>query len=113
MRPTKEELMSNQEKNKKRFKILTVSLWITVGFWLSMMILFFSSNSLERFGPLLILIQVINSLVYVIYLGLLVKEVNKSVITWILGTIAFSTLGIGPLVSYFNMKTIVIKNGWD
>ena len=105
--------MVNIEKNKKRFKILTISIWITVGFWLSMLFLSSTTNSLGRFAPLFILIQVVNSLVYLAYLGMLASDAKKNTILWVIGTFLFSTLGIGPLISYFRMKSIAVQNGWD
>lgn len=105
------------EKNKRRFKILTVSMWITVFFWVTLMLsIFLDSSGNSDAGAFLMLtiwiIQIINSWVYVITLGILVKQVNKSIILWVLGVIVFSYFGIGVVVSYIRMKTHAIQNGW-
>ena len=109
-----EELL---EKNKRRFKILTISMRITVAFWVILLLSFVADS--EQFSDkvwflvtALWLIQIINSWVYVITLGILVKQINKSIVLWILGVVVFSYFGIGVFVSYIRMKTYAIQNGW-
>jgi hypothetical protein len=105
------------EKNKRRFKILTISMWITVFFWVSLLLIAVA-NKLETSDATALLIialwiiQIVNSWVYVITLGILVKQINKSIILWVLGVIVFSFFGIGVVVSYIRMKTHAIQNGW-
>jgi hypothetical protein len=105
------------EKNRRRFKILTISMWITVAFW-GLLLLSFLADT-EKFSDkvwglitILWIIQIINSWVYIIHLGILVKQINKSIILWVLGVIVFSYFGIGVVVSYIRMKTYAIQNGW-
>lgn len=105
------------EKNKRRFKILTVSMWITVFFWVALGLFIFTDTSTDsdELGFLIFalwIIQIINSWVYIITLGILVKQINKSIVLWVLGVIAFSYFGIGVIVSYIRMKTHAIQNGW-
>ena len=105
------------KKNKRRFKILTVSMWITVIFWASLFLIAVASKSETSDAAALLIIalwitQIVNSWVYVITLGILVKQINKSIILWVLGVIVFSFLGIGVVVSYVRMKTHAIQNGW-
>lgn len=101
------------EKNRKRFKVLRISMWITLGVWVSMLLMSSSQIDNPILFLLIFLIGVVNGFVYLTYLGLLVSELNKSVFTWVGGTILFNVLGIGVMYSYFQMKTHAIKNGWD
>ncbi len=103
----------NLEKNKKRFKIFKISFLLIVGFWVSILVSFSISPLFDKFIPFLILLHCINTWIYLIYLGSLVSQVNKNVIVWVLGTIAFSMFGIGPLFAYLNMKNIAIRNSWN
>ena len=105
------------KKNKRRFKILTVSMWITVIFWASLLLISVANKSETSDAAALLIIalwitQIVNSWVYVITLGILFKQINKSIILWVLGVIVFSFLGIGVVVSYIRMKTHAIQNGW-
>lgn len=105
------------KKNKQRFKILTVSMWITVIFWVSLFLISVANKSETSDAAALLIItlwitQIVNSWVYVITLGILVKQINKSIILWVLGVIVFSFFGIGVVVSYIRMKTHAIQNGW-
>lgn len=105
------------QKNKRRFKILTISMWMTVIFWASLMLIVVADKSEKSDAVALLIIalwvaQILNSWVYVITLGLLVKQINKSIILWVLGVVVFSYFGIGVVVSYIRMKTHAIQNGW-
>ena len=105
------------EKNKRRFKILTASMWITIIFWVSLLLIFVVDKSETSDTVALLIIalwitQIVNSWVYIITLGILVKQINKSIILWVHGVIVFSFFGIGVFVSYIRMKTHAIQNGW-
>lgn len=105
------------EKNKRRFKILTISMSVTIFFWAALLlsVLVDTSKIGDEVAFLVIamwIIQIINSWVYVITLGILVKQVNKSVILWVLGVFVFSWFGIGVIVSYVRMRTYAIQNSW-
>jgi hypothetical protein len=102
------------EVNRKRFKVLKISMWVTVAFWATIYTLFTLSEDVSsRFAPIAILVGVINSWIFLIYLGKLVAAAGKSVVLWILGTLMFSVMGVGPVVAYLRMKSIAVHNDWD
>ena len=103
----------NLEKNKKRFKIFRISFFLIIGFWISILVSFSTSPLFDKLVPFLILLHFINKWVFLIYLGSLVSQVNKSVIVWVLGTFVFSMFGIGPIFAYLKMKNIAIQNNWN
>jgi hypothetical protein len=97
--------------NSARFKRLTYSFYT---YWACFALLILLWNSPEeysdRFAPLTLLFWAAISLTYLITLSSLVAESRKSVFLWILGVIAFPFFG--HLISYINIKTVAIQNGW-
>ena len=51
-----------------------------------------------------------SALLYIILLGSLVAEANKSVVQWVGGTIIFNYIGF--IVSFFKMRSLAQEKGW-
>jgi heme/copper-type cytochrome/quinol oxidase subunit 3 len=94
-------------KNIKRFQRLRISFWFICAFMLLM------STTLKIptavFG-VIFLILIVSSLTYLITLGQLVAEADKSVAPWVIGTIALPIFGV--IISYIKIRGIAIEKGW-
>jgi len=51
-----------------------------------------------------------SALLYIILLGSLVAEANKSVVQWVGGTIIFNYIGF--IVSFFKMRSLAQEKSW-
>ncbi|CAN1541183.1 hypothetical protein MCERE10_02558 [Burkholderiaceae bacterium] len=94
-------------KNIKRFNRLRVSFWILCLFWGSF---FVAPTYFPNAAPLLFLVGFVAGWTYVITLGQLVSQANKSIFLWVAGAILFPI--VGPIVSYIRMRGIAIGKGW-
>jgi len=94
-------------RNIKRFKRLRISFWLTCIFW----ILFLPTltSSTNKFA-LLILIGFISTWTYLITLGQLANQANKSVLAWVIGSMLLPLIGV--IIGYVTMRGIAIERGW-
>ncbi len=94
-------------KNIKRFNRLRVSFWILCVFWVS---LFIAPTYFPNAFALLFLFGFIFGWTYLITLGQLASQADKSVFLWVIGTIALPVFGV--IISYVRMRGIAIGKGW-
>ncbi len=105
-------MINNLEKNQKIFIVLKASFRMTLVFWAVILIFPAIYSDPPPFDYLIIFFGEINGFIFLTHLGVLVSQANKSVFIWIVATIFFSILAIGPIISYLKIKRIATKNGW-
>lgn len=99
------------EKNKRRFEILRYAFWGHIILLpLIFMISLVPSDISKITIWIIITLAFINSLAYLIMLGILATQAKRNPFIWVAGTLAFSIVGV--LVSYINMRTIATGNQW-
>ena len=94
-------------KNIKRFNRLRVSFWIVCMFWVS---LFAAPTYFPNMFALLFLLGSISGLVYLVTIGQLAGQADKSVLLWVVGTMLFPLFG--HITGYVRMRGIAISKGW-
>ena len=103
---------ANLEKNKKLFKYLRNTFRFAMCWWAVFLgIAYFSEDSSGQMAGVLMLVGMANGLAYLYFLGTLAARAGKNSSLWVLGAFLFPILGVA--LTYLNMKTVAIQNGWD